>query len=128
MGCGAAFCGAAPRQSGEALFLEDRGDARRAKWFAIAGQPTADVVDGEILFAQRDDPSPKSLSLARWQTLARSRDEKVTRGMTAKLMHKHAQTSGGVAEPSSRFGGGKTLHVEGPQGFLLPMGGIRRLQ
>ena len=44
-----------PRQLGEALLLQDRGDGRRAERFAVAGQGAADVVDGEVLLAQGDD-------------------------------------------------------------------------
>ena len=38
-----------PRQLGEALPHQDRGDGRRAERFAIPGQCAADVVDGEVL-------------------------------------------------------------------------------
>ena len=92
------------------------------------GQRTADIVDGEVLFPQRDDPIPKSLLLAWWPTLARGRDEEVTLGVMAKLVDQDAETSGCVAEPRGRLGGGETVDEEGAQGFVLPMGGVRWLQ
>ena len=53
-----------PRQPGEAFLLQDRGDRRGADRLAVAGQGAADVVDGEVLLAQRDDPIAQPLQLA----------------------------------------------------------------
>ena len=60
---------AASRQFGEALFLEDRGDGRRAERLAFAGQGAADVVDGEVLLPQGDDLFAEPLLLARRSAL-----------------------------------------------------------
>jgi hypothetical protein len=98
------------------------------EWLAIVGQGTADVVDGEILFPQGDDPIPKSFLLARWPTLACGREEEVRLGVMAKLMDQDPKTSGCVAEPGGCLGGGETVDEEGPQGFVLPMGGVGGLQ
>jgi hypothetical protein len=79
---------AASRQFGEALFLEDRGDRRRAERLAVTGKGAADVVDGEVLFPKRDDLSPQPFLLAEWSGLARWLEEELTPGVMAKLMDK----------------------------------------
>jgi hypothetical protein len=38
---------ATSRQFGETLFLQDRGDRRRAERLVVAGEGAADVVDGD---------------------------------------------------------------------------------
>ena len=118
----------ASRQFGKAVLVEDYSNNCRAEWFTIVGQRTADVVDREILFPQRDDPFPKPFLLAWRPTRACGRDEEVARGLMAKLMNKDAKASGRVPEASGRFGRGNTVDEEGPQGFVLPMGGVGWLQ
>jgi len=119
---------AASRQFGEALFLEDRGDGRRAERLALAGQGAADVVDGEVLLAQGDDLFAKPFLLARRSADARRRDEEVARGLMAELMDEDAEAPRCIAEPAGRFGGGETIDEEGPEGFVLPVGGVGGLQ
>jgi hypothetical protein len=119
---------AASRQFGEPLFLRDCGDRRRAERLVVAGEGAADVVDGEVLLPQRDDLFPQSLPLSGWSALPRGRDEEVTPGLVAELMDQDPKTSRCVPEPSGRFGGRDTIDEEGPQGFVLPMGGVGGLQ
>ena len=116
------------RQFGEALFLQDRGDRRRAERLAVAGQGTADVVDGEVLLPQRDDLFPQPLLLAGRPALPRGRDEEVAPGLIAELMDEDPKAPRCVAEASGRLGRGETVDEEGPQGFVLPMGGVGGLQ
>jgi hypothetical protein len=46
----------------------------------------------------------------------------------AKLVNEDAKTPGGVAEASGRYGGGDPLDEEGPEGFILPVGGVGGFQ
>lgn len=64
---------AAPRQLGEALLLQDGGDGRRTEGLAIAGEGSADVVDGEVLFAEGDDLLAQPLLLTRRPSVAGGR-------------------------------------------------------
>ncbi len=118
----------ASRQLGEALFLQDRGDRRRAERLAVAGEGAADVVDGEVLLPQGDDLFPQSSPLAGWSALPRGRDEEVALGLVAELMDEDAKAPRRVPEPSGRLGRRDTVDEEGPQGFVLPMGGVGGLQ
>ena len=62
----------ASRQFGEALFLEDRGDRRRAERLAVAGEGASDIVDGEVLLPERDDLLAQPFLLAGGPSLARA--------------------------------------------------------
>jgi hypothetical protein len=115
---------AAPRQLGEALFLQDHGDRRRAERLAVAGEGAADIMDGEVLLAQRDDLIPQSLLLAGWSALACGREEEVALGLIAELMNEDPETPRRVSEPRGRFSGRKTVDEEGPQGLVVSVGGI----
>ena len=55
-------------------------------------------------------------------------DEEVAFGLIAKLMDEDAKAPGRVAEASGHFGRGETVDEEGPEGFVLPMGGVGGLQ
>ena len=118
----------ASRQFGEALFLEDRGDRRRAERLAVAGQGASDVVDGEVLLPQRDDMLAQPLLLARRPALARGGSEEVAAGLMAELMDENAKASWCVAEAGGCLGGGEPFDEEGPQGFVLPVGGVGGLE
>ena len=116
------------RQFGEALFLEDRGDRRRAERVALAGQGATDVVNGEVLLAEGDHVFAQPFLLARRSAYACRRDDEVARGLSAELLDKDAKASRCVAEPPGRFGGGDTVDEEGPEGFVLSVGGVGGLQ
>ncbi len=117
-----------PRQLGEALLLEDRGDGRRAERLAVAGQGAADVVDGEVLLAQGDDLLPQPFLLAGWSALAWGGDEEIAVGLTAELVDEDAEAPGRVAEASGHLGGWEAVDEEGSEGLVLSMGGVGRLQ
>ena len=119
---------AASRQFGETLFLQNHGDRRRAEQLAVAGEGTADVVDRKVLLAQRDDLLLQPIPLAGWSALPRSRDEEVAPRLVAELMDEDPKTPRCVPEPSGHFGRRNTIDEEGPQGFVLPMGGVGGLQ
>ena len=116
------------RQLGKAFFLQDRRDCRRADGLAVAGERAADVVDGQVLLPQSDDPVPQPLLLAGWPTLSCRRHKEVTPGIGAELMDEDPEAPRGVAELSSRLGRRDAVHEEGPQGFVLPVSGVGGLQ
>ena len=49
-------------------------------------------------------------------------------GLIAELMDKDAKAPGCIAEAGGCLGGGETVDEEGPEGFVLPMGGVGGLQ
>ena len=98
---------APPRQLGEALLLEDRGDGRRAERLAVAGQGAADVVDGEVLLAQGDDLIAEPSLLAGRPAFACGRDEEVAVGLIAELMDEDAKAPRRVAEAAAASAEGR---------------------
>ena len=92
---------AASRQFGEALFLEDRGDRRRAERLAVAGQGAADVVDGEVLLPQGDDLLREAVSACpavgpgvRWGRRSRGRGDCGTDGRGRESCRGCSRTAG----------------------------------
>ncbi len=79
------------RQLGEALFLEDGGDRRRAEGLAVAGQGAADVVDGEVLLAQGDDLLPQPFPFGGRPALAWGGGEEIAVGLAAELVDEDAE-------------------------------------
>ena len=59
---------------------------------------------------------------------ARGGDEEVALGLVAELMDEDPEAPRRVAEPSGRLGRWEAVDEEGPQGFVLPMGGVGGLQ
>jgi hypothetical protein len=85
-------------------------------------------VDGEVLLPQSDDVFAEPLLFALWSAKSSSRDEEVASGLIAELMDEDAKAAGCIAELACCFGGGETVDEEGPKGFILPVGGVGRLQ
>lgn len=56
---------AAAGQACEAFFLHDQGDGDGTEGDVFAAEGTADVIDGEMLFAEGDDSLPRLLALGR---------------------------------------------------------------
>ena len=78
------------------------------------GQGTADVVDGEVLLAQRDNLLPQLLLLAGRSVCARGLREEVTLGLLAELMNQNAEATRRVAEPSGHLCRWDAIYEEGP--------------
>ena len=116
------------RQLGEALFLEDGGDGRRAERLAVTGQGPADVVDREVLLAEGDDLLPQPSLLAGRPALVWSGDKEVAVGLVAELVDEDAEAPRRVAETSGRLGGWEALDEERSERLILSMGGVGGLQ
>ena len=115
-------------QFGEALWLQDRRHRGRAERLTVAGEGTADIVDGAVLLSQGDDQFPQAILLAGRSALTWGRDEEVTLGLAAELMDEDPEAAWGVAEASGRLGGWHTIDEESPQGLVLPMSGVGGFQ
>ena len=72
--------------------------------------------------------SPQPILLAGRSAVSCGRDEEVALGLIAKFMDEDAKAAGRVTESSGDFGGRDTVDEEGPEGFVLPMGGVGGLQ
>src|SRR5262249_52518965 len=119
---------AAPRQLGEALLLEDRGDGCRAERLTVPRQSPADVVDGKILLAEGDDLLPQPFLLAGRPALVCRGDEEVAIGPAAELVYEDAEAPRRVAEASGRLGRREAVDEEGAEGFVLSLGGAGGLR
>src|SRR3990170_4041785 len=85
-------------------------------------QRRADIVDGEVLFAQCEDLLPHPVGwfdagACRW-----GKERAV--GGAAQLMHQLMKAAQGVAEPLGDFRSRQSLDEVGPQGLVLPVVGI----
>jgi hypothetical protein len=67
-------------QFGKALFLQDRGDRRRTERLAFADKSTADIMDRQVLFPERDELVPQPLLLARRSSLSDGEGEELAIG------------------------------------------------
>ena len=119
-----AFIVAAARQPGKPLLVEDLGDGRRAEGATRAVERGADIIDGEVLFAQGDDLFAHPVFLRSGRRPVSRSEEKGSLGVLAKPVAEHAEAIGGVAEAPSDLGGGPPVDEIGAQGFVLTVGGV----
>ena len=87
-------------------------------------QGPTDIVDGQVLFSQSDDFLPDGivgLDAGPWII-----DKELSLRVIPKLMGQLVKAARCVAESLGDFGGGQSLDEIGPQGFVLPMGGVLR--
>ena len=117
-----------PWQLGEPLLLQDGGDGRRAERGLLSGQGEADVVDGEVLLPEGDDLLSKPVLLSRRSSLACGGGEEVRLESDCGSMDEDTKAGGRIAESPGRLGGWDAVNEEGPEGFVLPMGGVGGLQ
>jgi hypothetical protein len=83
------------------------------------GQGPADVIDGEILFAQGDDLLAPGIAAGILSWRPAGRKEKVPVGILAKLVTKDTETARGVAKLERGPRGRETLDEEGSEGLVL---------
>ncbi len=98
--------------------LAHRGGAQRRSLFL---ERLADLVDGVVALAQRHD---LLMSAALLGLSARARmggGEELRQRSTAKGMAQHAESTRRIAEALRDLGRRQSLHVEGPQGLVLPL-------
>jgi len=124
---GALLVGAA-RQPHEAFCFQEQGNGGRTQARAGRGELFADVVDRQVLLAQRHHPLAHWIGLGRGsRALGRGQEERPG-GASAKLMAQHAEAAGGVAEAARCLGRGEAFDEVGAQGFVLAVGGVAWVQ
>ena len=111
-------------QASEAFLLEDLPDGNRAKRAVLVGQVAADVVDRQILLAQRDDPIAERIGFGRSLRSFGRAEEEVAAGILAKLMDQDAEAPWGIAEAAGGLFTGQSLDEIGTKGLVLTMGGV----
>jgi hypothetical protein len=115
-------------QAGETLLLEDVVDSDGTEGVALVFQGSADVIDGQVLFAEGDDTLAQFvLRRGGVLLLMRGTEEGMLR-VLAELVDQRAETACGVAKALGGFLGGDPLHEVSPQGFVLTMGSVAGLQ
>jgi len=83
-----------------------------------------DVIDGVILFTQRNDTFSGGIGFGRAAGTFRRRLEKHAIGILAELMAEDAKTAVAVAEALSRLLGGQPFDEERAQRFILTVCGV----
>ncbi len=112
------------RQPRESFFLEDLCDGDRAERASLVGQVAADVVYGEVLFAQGDDTVAEGIGLGcGMRPLGRCKEEVASR-VLAELVDEDSEAPRSVTEATSDLGTGGPLNEEGAEGLVLAVGGV----
>ena len=93
-----AFVVGPARQPSESFVLEDLCDGDRAERMSLVGQIAADVIDGEVLFAQGDDAVAEGVGLGCGLGSLSRREEEVASGILAELVDEDSEAPWGVTE------------------------------
>jgi hypothetical protein len=123
-GAGWAFVVGPARQPRESFFLENLCDGDRAERVPLVGQVATDVVDGEILFAQGDNPVAERIGLGCGMGSLGRCEEEVASRVLAELMDEDSEAPRCVTEAASDLGTGEPLNEEGAEGLVLALGGV----
>jgi hypothetical protein len=123
-----AFLIGAAGQFGEAFLLKDEGHGSRREVLASLVQGAADVVNGEVLFAQGDDLGAKLVSLGRDVGPFGRGQEEGAIGILPELVDQSPKTADGIAEAVGDVGCGLFLDAVGAEGFVRAMGSIAGLE
>ena len=109
-------------QASEAFLLEDLRDGNWAERVALVTQVAADVVDREVLLAQRDDLIAEGIGFGSGSWPFSRGTEEVATGILAELMDQDAEAPRGIAEAAGCLVAGKSVDEVGAEGFVLAMG------
>jgi hypothetical protein len=118
---------AAARQAAEALrphHLVNRGQAERV---TLLGQRIVDVVDRQMLLAQRHDQRAGGVLLRLDLGAPGDVAEELPAALLAETVAEHAERPRGVAEAARRLGRGEFLDEVGAQRLVLPLPRMLRL-
>ena len=127
-GAGRALLVEPPGEAGEALGLEEDRDSGGAEGLALIAEGGADVVDGEVLLAQGDDPVADAVLLGGRPGPLSGCEEEGPLGVLTELMDQDAKAAGGVAEARGGGGGRKSLDEVSAEGLVLAVGRVDRLE
>ena len=112
------------RQSSESFLLEDLCDGDRAERVSLVGQVAADVVDGEVLFAQGDDTVAEGIGFGCGMGSLGRCEEEVASRVLAELVDEDSEAPRGVTKAASDLGTGDSLDEKGAEGLVLAVGGV----
>jgi hypothetical protein len=126
-GPGEAFFVRSAWESGEAFLGKESRDGDGADGMSLLGERPADVLDGEVLFAEGDDMLPEVFVGAVGLLLACGRQEERACGVVAELVDEASEAAWGVAQACGGRGGGESLDKGSAEGLVRAMGGVRGL-
>ena len=113
-----------PGQPGETFGLQQRRHRHRTQATPFLLQRAADVIDGEVLFPQGNDLLAYGVALGGRLWPFGWRKKELAVWVLTEAMHQDAKATWGIAETGSRFGRREPFDEVGPQGLVLPMGGV----
>jgi len=108
--------------------LQDLGDGHGTADDLFACEGAADIIDGEILFAEGKDPLPKEFLLGRRAWTFLGREEEAAFGVLPEAMDEDAEAGGCIAEAAGGFGSREALDEVGAEGFVEAVRGIGGLE
>ena len=103
-------------------------DGDRAERMPLVGQVAADVVNGEVLFAQGDDTLAEGIGLGCGLGAFGRCEEEVASRILAELVDEDSEAPRGVTEAASDLGTGGSINEEGAEGLVLAVGGVGWVQ
>ena len=128
MGCTGTLVVGSPGQPGEALLLENAGDADGAEFVVLLVEQVLNIVDGEILFAGLNDPVAQRIGFGCLFGTFGWWNKKTPLRILAELVNQNAETACGVAETEGSLFGRDVIDKEGAERLILAMGGIGGLK
>ena len=111
-------------QSREPFVLENLCHGDRAEGIPLMGQVAADVVNGEVLFAQVNDTLPEGIGLGCGLGSFGRGEKEVPLMVLAELVDQDSEASRGVTKAPSNFGAGGSINKKGAEGLVLAVGGV----
>jgi hypothetical protein len=87
-------------------------------------QDSADIIDGEVLFAEDNHLFSHRVCFRRGLGTFLRREEEFSFGILAELVTEDPETAGGITKAAGSLGGGEAFDKVGPEGFILTVGGI----
>jgi hypothetical protein len=113
---------------GKAFVLEDGGDGGCAKSMPLFPQQISNIVDREILFAQRDDSLPERIGLGGGVGTPLRCKEELRSWIVSEVMNKDSETARSVSKALGRCGGRDLFDEESAQCLILALSGVGRLK
>ena len=92
------------------------------------GQGAADVVDRQILFAQRDDLLAAGIGFRGSLRAFGDRGKKIASRAMAETVDQNAEAAWGIPETSGGLGAGESFDEEGPESLILALVGVGRFE
>jgi len=111
-------------QASKAFILEDMTDGNWTESVALLLEQSADVINGEVLFASLDDFLAPGIGLGVTLGAFGRREEERTERVLAEVINQDAETPGRIAESPGSLLGGQFVDEESAEGFVLAMSSI----